>query len=198
MKLCNYNQEDLTSSVLGELPGARAEEVARHVASCPSCREEAEAVRLMTREIESLPVADPGELFFHRQLRQIEAQVQAREERTKSFFGAWYPAMAAAAVFLLLIGYSTWNRHSKSSWTNDWGTALSFLAEEAEPVFDWPEIEDLDDKELDLVAQDIEGEILKDEADTWFDEPGDFQELNEKEIDQLLDRLAAEGLRRHT
>ncbi len=84
--------------VNGTLEGAEREAVARHLETCPRCRDEvAWLARLREQVKEAAPGATPGELGLRRLLREVEAEAPAPRRREW-----WRPALAAAVVVIVI------------------------------------------------------------------------------------------------
>lgn len=151
--------------------------------------EDADLVAL-AGELRGIPVPDPGELFFRRQANEIQSQVLPEAPKKSWIQGVWVrPLAVAAALFFLVLGIYRIDQVTDRVGPMEWQTALRFLAEEAEPMDNFVEWDDLNDQQLDSLAGNMEQAMLIDVDETWVDEPADWEDLNGKELDQLIDRL---------
>lgn len=173
--------EDPAESVSGELVS--------HLEACASCREELQEFRQLLEGLKATPVADPGEIFFVRQLRRIEEEV-AREPLRRSWRWPWgWPALAAAAMLVLFLGYSLFFRTPGVPWQAEWAKSLPWLAQES----GWEEgvdLDDLDERQLNDYAEIMEQRVLNSPGDSLDEgDPMDWQDLDRQEMDLLIERL---------
>jgi hypothetical protein len=70
-----------------------------------------------------------------------------------------------------------------------WNSVLEQLAEEESPSLD--DIEEMDDEQLQRLAGNLEGFILLEQGDHLMEEPVEFEDLNEQELNLLIQRLEA-------
>jgi hypothetical protein len=142
-----------------------------------------------------LQVANPGDLFFRRQAKAIQKVLkqEARQER-EGFWAAWAkPLAVAAAVFFLVLGIARITQWEGSPGTQEWNMALEYLAVEMEDEVGLETIDQLDDRQLELLANNLEGSIYVESEDLLTEEPVDLEDLNEGELDQLINRLEAKA-----
>lgn len=195
MMSCKEYQEVLLNEKIEEIQEPMASQLAEHLEQCPLCLSEAESFEPLVAELRDLPLPDPGELFFRRQLKSINQQIEAeapRRNQTKSF-RPWYASLvAAAAVLLLFIGYSRWAGHSDDAWKQDWKNALNFLAEDSDPELLPLDLEELNGPELDRVARGIVEDMFEDLEKKAEPSSDDWMDLNGDEMDDLLHRLQVE------
>lgn len=143
----------------------------------------------LEEELRDLPVADPGELFFRRQAKAIGLRLhtETRREGIRSWFK---PLAVAAALFLLVLGVSRINRLPQSVPSAQWHAALEYMAEnEDEEGVGLETIDELNQDQLERLANNIEGRILRDSGEQWMEEPADIEDLNEQELQLLIQRL---------
>ncbi len=98
---------------------ADQENFQRHLASCPECRDQVEAMRLhqsMLRELSAPESLDPAPGFYARVLERIEAQAAA-----SSFWSIFLEPsfgrrlLYASLVLLMVLGTAVWNTPSGPS-----------------------------------------------------------------------------------
>lgn len=136
-------------------------------------------------------VPDPGDLFFYRQSKAIRRSLGEAETPRWSFGSLWLrPLAAAAALFFLVLGVARITHHGDVKSPPGWNLALEQLAEEELPSLD--DIEEMDNEQLQRLAGNLEGAILVESGDQLADEPVEFDDLNEQELDFLIERLEAE------
>jgi anti-sigma factor RsiW len=86
----------------GLLPEAEAAEYQSHAATCPECRAELAAMRLVFAKLEALPVLDPGPSFTERVLDVVSpARIRRRWIRTVGWSYAGSLAASIAAGLLV-------------------------------------------------------------------------------------------------
>ena len=144
---------------------------------------------VLIEELRDLPVADPGELFFRRQAKAIGLglHTETRHEGIRSWFK---PLAVAAALFLLVLGVSRINRVPQFVPSAQWHAALEYMAEnEDEESVGLETIDELNQDQLERLANNIEGRILRDSGEQWMEEPADIEDLNEQELQILIQRL---------
>ncbi len=108
---CNHSREWLTQSLAGQLPPDTQQQLTAHLAQCPACQQEAEAVRQLWQQLGQLPLPAPSEQIrprFYAMLAEFEVAAQRTPWPLR--LGQWLrPLMAAIparrlAYSLLLIG----------------------------------------------------------------------------------------------
>lgn len=138
--------------------------------------------------LQGIKVAQPGELFFRRQAKQIRDQLiseQIPQERV-----AWFkPLAVAAALFFLVLGIARVDRESTVVAPQQWSAALEYMAEEETEPVGLETIDELNPEQLERLANNLEGKILQDAGDPWVDEPVEIDDLNEQELELLIRRL---------
>ena len=190
--ICEEIQQ-LTLEQLSEPQGQKYANslVEAHLAACVACQGFQNEMRELLAGLQNERFPEPGDLFFVRQQKQIEAAiskeplVQSSRNRRR-----WYPAVAAAALLLVTLGYATFFRGPKMNWKAEWPAALSFLAQERNDDDEWLNFDDLSDQDLDIYARAVEAQVRGDEA-AAPDEVLDIQDLDRQETDLLIKRLEA-------
>ncbi|HVD35228.1 MAG TPA: anti-sigma factor, partial [Rubrobacter sp.] len=79
----NYQERhpDLTAFVLRELDPEASEEIRRHLASCPRCRDELEGLQKVNRALEAAPPpVDPPDYLKDEILTRLRAEKESRSE----------------------------------------------------------------------------------------------------------------------
>lgn len=146
-------------------------------------------------ELKELKLPHPGDLFFRRQAKAIQKVLkqEGRQER-EGFWAAWAkPLAAAAAVFFLVLGIARITQWEMSTESPDWNMALEYLAVEMDEEVGLETIDQLDDRQLELLANNLEGSIYVESEELLIEEPVDLEDLNEKELDLLINRLEAKA-----
>lgn len=170
-----------------------------HLGKCAACREEIESFRQLLVDLRAASVADPGELFFARQLYRIEEEVSQELVRRPLKRRWWLPTLAAAAVLVLLLGYSLFFRGPGVQWQAEWSTALQWLAQESGWGEEGVDLDDLNERQLNAYAEMMERRVLNsNEEAVDLDDPADWQDLDRQELDLLIERLQAGLGERHS
>lgn len=184
--------QQLALETLSEVPAVPLHNAASeaHLAACQACQGFYSEMRDLIGDLHHHQLPEPGELFFARQRQQIEAELGKSPAAKKPSVKKWYPALAAAAVLLMVLGYAKFFRGPDMNWRSDWPSALSFLAQERNEDDEWLNFDDLSDRDLDIYARAVEAQVRGDEAATP-DEVLDIQDLDRQETDLLIKRLEA-------
>jgi len=90
----------------GELSIARRREIEAHLALCPSCREEAAAIKESLEILASREPVDPGPAFWTEMHQRVHRRIDASPGR--SIFSRPLPASSLAAAALLLVVFLWW------------------------------------------------------------------------------------------
>jgi len=108
---CVGIRNELSAYIDGELTPDEAERVRSHLAQCPACREEEEALRRVAAAVGELPslAAPPG--LRQATLERVRAE---RPRRTARRLRLLWPAAAAILIALALTMYSSLGRRSRS------------------------------------------------------------------------------------
>jgi hypothetical protein len=168
-------------AVLAQVHSASADEVLPELELDPE-------LSALSREIQCLPVVDPGELFFRRQFKDIRRSL--RPEGREGFWAVWArPLAVAASLFFLVLGLSRITHRQDTKYPANWNLALQQLSEEEDPSLD--DIDELSSDQLQRLANNLEGSILVESGDQLTEEPIDFDDLNEQELNLLIQRLEA-------
>jgi len=186
MKSCENYQEDLPFLLEEVLEAPERADLQAHLAVCPTCSSELSAYQGLRSQMLSDTPSDPGDLFFQRQLKAIEAQIRLAMPRQRS---VWIPALAAAAMLLLVFGLGRWREQRDLNFKQDWNSALHALSLEPEVPMGDVELDDLNEKELALFAHRMEEEVLGSQDETWFDDDTDWDDLDDGQENQILQQL---------
>jgi len=152
--------------------------------------EEDPATQALVAELQALPIDDPGDLSFERQFKAIKTQI--RHERREERRGVWWkPVAVAAALFFLVLGVARITQWQEGVPSGEWKWAVEYMAQEEEEDIGLEDLEDLSKEQLDLLAQNLEGSIFIDAEDSLIEEPADYDELNDRELDFLIERMEA-------
>ena len=89
---------ELSAWIDGELPGARAAEVAEHVASCASCSERALALRRADAALRAIPLRELAPGALAEVVRQARAPARDDATRAPARRGRWIALAAAASA----------------------------------------------------------------------------------------------------
>lgn len=171
----------------GPLPEAAAE----HLRLCSVCQSETEGLAELTHGLKGLPVSDPGDIFFARQLRSIENRIAADAQARPLLRRWWVPSLAAAALLVFMIGYAVFLRGPQTDWRGDWNKALSWLAQDGTWEEETYDVEDLDQPQMDAFVHTMEMRVNYDGRGNGGQDPGDWQDLDRQELDLLIERLQA-------
>lgn len=180
----------------GELFFARqAKQILMQVHAESSLEEEAEG---LLGALKSLPIEDPGELFFQRQFRLIQKQIQGEAAVLRAWPRPWRRALVAAAALLLFgFGLSRWVPWNSLNSSASWQTALQYLNEENETAVPSLDLDELDSRQLDLLASNLQKSVIQEDPGNLQDED-DWEDLDEPELHLLIERLQETFSRRAT
>lgn len=188
---CQEIQQVILEGLDGNQPEAILPALQAHLNSCSDCRAaQADFLSLHAR-IRDHSLPDPGEVFFQRQLRSIEGKLRETQARRPAWRRWWVPTLAAAAILVVFIGYSTFLRNPAGDWRGQWPTALSWLAQEAPDEGAWLELEDLDEAQLAAYARTVELQLLSANGEGDPEDAVDLQDLDGQEMELLIQRLQA-------
>ena len=108
---CNQSRECLAAGLVGQLPADVQQQLDAHLAQCPACQREAEAVRQVWQTLGQLPPPEPSAQVrprFYAMLAEFEAAAQRAPWPVR--LGHWLRPLVAAfparqlAYSLLLVG----------------------------------------------------------------------------------------------
>lgn len=152
--------------------------------------EEDPSIQSLVAELQSLSVPDPGELFFKRQFQSIQSQVrrEIRQDRPSVW---WRPLAVAAAIFFLVLGTARITNRQEEVPSGEWRWAMETMAQEEEEETGLEDLDLLSQEQLDVLAHNLEGSILRDAEENLREEPVDYHELDNQELDFLIQRLEA-------
>lgn len=95
---CRYYRK-LSEYQTGALEAPTAARVQAHVAHCPACRRELQALQATADLLQPLPQADaPADTW-----RQVQARLQPRRRAAAGRIRQWAPVFAAALILLVLV-----------------------------------------------------------------------------------------------
>ena len=101
---CTLDYDKMLAYCLGELTGREADEVGRHIASCPRCTREVTAMDALSRDLTALPRMEPGAERWGELSDALEREQQAGAIRLLASLvhNLRKPAVAAGAFLMLL------------------------------------------------------------------------------------------------
>lgn len=119
MKTMNCNQ--VHALLDDRLDGRLGDEVCvlfdRHVAVCPACGREWQALCGMWSTLDRLPAIEPSVGFAERTLRRLDEPVPSLAERFLPAFWRW-AMVGATAVMLAVCGWTIWQRAQNTRLAN--------------------------------------------------------------------------------
>jgi len=196
MKSCDQYQEESALYALGDLESASQADFETHLADCPSCQAEVKAQRQLLGELRSDIPADPGDLFFQRQLKSVMNALPSKvSKRTTPF---WLPALAAAALFLLVFGLGRYQERQAAVQAQNWRSALQVIATEHDTPWGDEDLDEFNDRELDSISNEIQQKLLGNHPESWFEDSGDWDNLDDQQIQELKHRMQTSSLGRQT
>jgi anti-sigma factor RsiW len=93
---CNKYREEMHRVLDGELDSEERSGLDEHLAACPACRRDYEALKRAVAAFEAAPRLEPSPAFAAGVMRRVRA-AEARQARARRFF-SWATAGATAAV----------------------------------------------------------------------------------------------------
>jgi anti-sigma factor RsiW len=106
---CEAYRSRLLEYVDGDLAGGAQAEIERHLAHCPGCRQEVQALRETLALVARMPAPEPPETFWQQYLRELRQQVAPAPRPTR--LRDWFtipllrpvPALAVGIALLLAV-----------------------------------------------------------------------------------------------
>lgn len=187
---CEEYQILITEAQSEPQPGPLPAAVADHLRACSVCPSETEGLAELMHGLKELPVSDPGDIFFARQLRNIESRIAAAQPQPL-LHRWWVPTLAAAALVVFMIGYAVFLRGPQTDWRGEWSKALSWLAQDGTWEEESYDVEDLDQPQMDAFVRTMESRVNFDGRGNGGQDPDDWQDLDRQELDLLIERLQA-------
>lgn len=103
-KSCKYSPY-ISDHIDGELSARMAELLTRHMETCAGCRKMYARFSMIDKEINTISEIDPSPDFNRRFWRTLDAQRGKRFQFSfAGLFSGWRPALAAAAILMIVFG----------------------------------------------------------------------------------------------
>ena len=97
---CRHILNSLSAYLDRELSGEQMMTVRSHLESCSECQTELESLKLIKKDLYSLPLHEPSEQLQHEVMRKVRALEPAPNRRSLSVMVATSVAAAALAVLV--------------------------------------------------------------------------------------------------
>lgn len=145
-------------------------------------------------ELKSLTETDPGELFFHRQWQAIQGGLGEAARNRMLRWGAWLrPVAGVAAAVLLLLGLAQIRHWWEVTPPGDWAILQEYFPENFQNDSGLFNLEQLNEEQLSQLAANLRNSIYPNLDQNLLDDSGDWEELNEQELNRLINRLEAKA-----